>query len=94
MDLTDHRMACLRMAFELQGKHDHVLASANDLMAFVTGAAAATAEPAAAMTEAAADPTDESPPRHVAEEAIAACGTALEMPAGGDLADAAPGGSH
>ena len=83
MDLQDHRMACLRMAFELQGKHEHILKAANDFHAFVT-----TGElPAPAPMVLVASP-QEAIAAETAEDAIAHCGTALEMPESGDLADA------
>ena len=36
MDLQEHRMQCLRMAFELGGKPDAVIAAAQKMVDFVT----------------------------------------------------------
>jgi len=77
MDLEELRLNCLRMAYELGGKSETVLAAANDLMTFVTRGPSAEAESVAPASEPAAG-------------RIAACGTALEMPPGGDLALAEP----
>jgi hypothetical protein len=77
MDLSDQRMACLRMAMELNCKTEPLLQAANELMAFVAHGPAAAAQPAEIQELSAAEP---------AVDAIAACGTALVMPEGGELA--------
>ena len=45
MDSQEHRMQCLRMAFELGGKPDMVLSAAEQLLMFVTGKPQAVAAP-------------------------------------------------
>ena len=97
MDLQEQRMQCLKMAFELGGKPEPILSAAQQLMDFITGkpqpemlvAADSPAETVqVAMPEQAAAP--EAAPEAVISDPIAACGTALVMPAGGELADAIP----
>ena len=93
MDQQDQRMECLRMAIELGGKAEPIVSAAQQLLDFVSG----TQHPAiAASTElvsveaAEPRPGPADAPEAVATDAIAACGTALVMPEGGDLADAMP----
>ncbi len=83
MDLTDQRLACLRMAMELNCNTEPLLKAANELMSFIaTGTAQAPAEVLTKQdTETAADP---------AIDTIAACGTALQMPDVGGLEAAQP----
>jgi hypothetical protein len=90
----DHRMECLRMAFELGGKTEPIVSAARQLLDFLHGReeqlAAANPEPTLTETptvEATVNP-EAAPP--VAAEAIAACGTAMLIPEGGELADAVP----
>jgi hypothetical protein len=100
MESQEHRMQCLRMAFELGGKPENVLSAAEQLLMFVTGKPqAAPAEATAPAIEAAAAEPAEAPPAPPVEEAavaavvadpIAACGTAMQMTDSGDLADATP----
>jgi hypothetical protein len=86
MDLEELRLNCLRMAHELGGKSDAVISAANDLLTFVMNGPAADARTLA--------PEPAAPDVPAAEPAvadrIAACGTALEMPESGDLAQAEP----
>ena len=96
MDLHEQRMQCLKMAFELGGKPETVLSAAQQLLDFITGPPPATQKDVF-DTEAAPSP---SQPEETASEAsaveeavsdpIAACGTALVMQEGQDLADAVP----
>jgi len=90
----DHRMECLRMAFELGGKTEPIVSAARQLLDFLHGReeqlAEANPEPTLTETpaaEATCTPEEEAPP---AAEAIAACGTAMLIPEGGELADAVP----
>ena len=91
----DQRMECLRMAFELGGKTEPIVSAAQQLLDFVQAKSQQTAElsaePAPAEAPAAEQPpvSAEAPEPSVAD-AIAACGTALVMPDGGDLIDAVP----
>lgn len=84
MDLHEQRMQCLKMAFDLGGKPETVLSAAQQLLDFISGASPtvdakitdqATATNALVTSETVPDP-------------IAACGTALVMQEGGELADA------
>lgn len=95
MQIQDHRMQCLRMAFDLGGNPDAVLAAAERLLQFATGPQPATvaiadnptALPANADASAAATLVDTQP---IVADPIAACGTAMLMTQSGDLADATP----
>ena len=69
MDLKEQRITCLRMAIDMGCKPDAVIATAIELMSFVTGGATS---PPATVVE----------PQAPVADAIAACGTAL--PAVGD----------
>ena len=64
MDLQEQRITCLRMAIDMGCKPDAVIATATELMSFVTGGAASQA---ATVAE----------PQAPVADAIAACGTAL-----------------
>ena len=64
MDLQEQRITCLRMAIDMGCKSDAVIATATELMSFVTGSAAS---PPATVAE----------PQAPVADAIAACGTAL-----------------
>jgi hypothetical protein len=94
MDLEELRLNCLRMAFELGGKSEAVISAANDLLSFVTKGP--TADTLASALEPAT--TEGGEPCEISATAdepavadrIAACGTALEMPVSGDLAQAEP----
>ncbi|MFM9978876.1 MAG: hypothetical protein ACKVOP_12645, partial [Sphingomonadaceae bacterium] len=109
MDLQDQRMQCLKMAFDLHGNPDTVLAAAQRMLDFVTGSSSQTSAtedttapiasefvaPAAVAAVVVADAMIDDAPAAalVAAEAsvadpIAACGTALVMPEGGNLEDA------
>ena len=90
MDEEELRLNCLRMAYELGGKTEAIISAAIDLMNFVTKGSSADAR--AAALEPAGAPNEVSPPaaEPVVTDRIAACGTALEMPEGGDLAHAEP----
>ena len=91
MDQHDQRMECLRMAFELGGKAEPVVSAAQQLLDFVAGkqsAAESRTEPAQTARAAGAPEQQEPASASPAEEAIAACGTALVMPEGGGLEDA------
>lgn len=79
MDLHDQRMQCLKMAFELGGKPEAVLSAAQQLLDFLSGPAAEVASSSIAEVRGA----EETVP-----DPIAACGTALVMQEGGELADA------
>src|SRR5258706_333636 len=105
MEPQDKRMQCLRLAAELGGDVDTVIATAQRMFDFVKGA-----EPAASAYSPAANSSPEpiavaEPQAEVATaqagtiaeaaiseplvaEHIAACGTALVMPEGGNLAEA------
>lgn len=90
----DHRMECLRMAFELGGKTEPIVSAARQLLDFLHGREEQSAEanPEPTLTETPAVETtvtlEAAPP--LATEAIAACGTAMLIPEGGELADAVP----
>ncbi len=88
MELQEQRMQFLKMAFELGGKPEQILSAARQLMDFVMGEpepeVGATADP---VPEPASEPVAAV---EVAPDPIAACGTALVMPEGGELADAMP----
>ena len=90
----DHRMECLRMAFELGGKTEPIVSAARQLLDFLHGREEQSAEanPEPTLTETPAVETtvtlEAAPP--LAAEAIAACGTAMLIPEGGELADAVP----
>jgi hypothetical protein len=93
MDQEELRLNCLRMAYELGGKTDAIISAANDLMSFVTKGPTADARgsaPEAAATEGAPSEVSASAAEPAATDRIAACGTALEMPESGDLAQAEP----
>lgn len=107
MDLQDKRMQCLRMAAELGGKVDAVIAAAERMFDFVKGAEPAApayaptsdsspepiavAEPQAEVASAPADAIAEAATSEpLVADPIAACGTALVMPEGGNLAEALP----
>jgi hypothetical protein len=107
MDLQDKRMQCLRMAAELGGKVDAVIAAAERMFDFVKGAEPAApayaptsdsspepiavAEPQAEVATAQADAIAEAATSEpLVADPIAACGTALVMPEGGNLAEALP----
>ena len=107
MDLQDKRMQCLRMAAELGGKVDAVIAAAERMFDFVKGAEPAApayaptsdsspepiavAEPQAEVATAPADAIAEAATSEpLVVDPIAACGTALVMPEGGNLAEALP----
>ena len=90
----DHRMECLRMAFELGGKTEPIVSAARQLLDFLHAREEQLAEanPEPTLTETPAVETtvtlEATPP--LAAEAIAACGTAMLIPEGGELADAVP----
>ncbi len=88
MDQEELRLNCLRMAYELGGKTEAIISAANDLMNFVTKGSSADAR--AAALEPAANAVSAPAAEPVVTDRIAACGTALEMPEGGDLAHAEP----
>ena len=93
MDQQDQRMECLRMAIELGGKTEPIVSAAQQLLDFVSGTqhpviAASTELASVEAAEPRPGPADA--PEAVATDAIAACGTALVMPNGGELADAVP----
>lgn len=99
MDLQQQRMECLKMAFELGGKTDPIVSAAQQLFEFVVGkqaqpATEAPAEPATALTTSAEESVANTAPEPAVEvpsaDVIAACGTVLVLPEGGDLADAVP----
>src|SRR4029079_17376387 len=93
MDQEELRLNCLRMAYELGGKTDAIIAAANDLMSFVTKGPTADSHasaPEAAVTEGVPSEVSTSAVDPAATDRIAACGTALEMPESGDLAHADP----
>jgi hypothetical protein len=84
MDLTDQRLACLRMAMELNCKTEPLLKAANELMSFIaTGSAHTPAQNDA-------KPEVETAAAEPAIDTIAACGTALQMPDVGGLEAAQP----
>jgi hypothetical protein len=98
MDLQLQRMECLKMAFELGGKTDPIVTAAQQLLDFVAGKQAqagteAPAEPAITVTtpeEQVASTLPEKATEAPSADVIAACGTVLVLPEGGDLADAIP----
>ena len=96
MDLHEQRMQCLKMAFELGGKPEAVLSAAQQLLDFITGPPPATQTDVFDIDEAPApsQPEETASEAGAVEEAvsdpIAACGTALVMEEGQDLADAVP----
>lgn len=84
MDLTDQRLACLRMAMELNCKTEPLLKAANELMSFIaTGSAHTPAQNDA-------KPEVETAATEPAIDTIAACGTALQMSDVGGLEAAQP----
>jgi hypothetical protein len=87
MDLHDQRMQCLKMAFELGGKPDAVLTAAQQLLDFVTGPNQPDVADAAGLL---IDQAPGTAPIDAVPDPIAACGTALLLPEGGELADAMP----
>jgi hypothetical protein len=91
MDLEELRLNCLRMAHELGGKSEAVISAANDLLSFVmSGQTAGTHAPEPAATEVAPSEVSAPAAEPAVADRIAACGTALEMPESGDLAEAEP----
>jgi hypothetical protein len=92
MDPQELRLSCLQMAYELGGKPDAILSAANDLINFVTKGPAGEAAPAPELATAdeVAAQSSVAAPEQTADDRIAACGTALEMPESGDLAQAEP----
>jgi hypothetical protein len=94
MDQEELRLNCLRMAYELGGKTDAIICAANELMSFVTKgpttADARASAPEAGVTEGVPSEVTASAAEPAATDRIAACGTALEMPESGDLAQAEP----
>ena len=93
MDLEELRLNCLRMAFELGGKSEAVISAAIDLLSFVTkGPTADTLASALEPATTVGEPCEISAPADepAVADRIAACGTALEMPVSGDLAQAEP----
>ena len=93
MDLEELRLHCLRMAHELGGKSEAVISAANDLLSFVTNGPAADTHalaPEPAATEEAPSEVSAPATEPAVTDRIAACGTALEMPESGDLAQAEP----
>jgi hypothetical protein len=93
MDQEELRLNCLRMAYELGGKTDAIIAAANELMSFVTKGPTADSHasaPEAAATQEVPSEVTASAVEPAATDRIAACGTALEMPKSGDLAQAEP----
>jgi hypothetical protein len=96
MDLHEQRMQCLKMAFELGGKPEAVLSAAQQLLDFITGPPSATPkdvfdiEAAAAPSQPEETASEASAVEEAVSDPIAACGTALIMEEGQDLADAVP----
>ena len=90
MDLHDQRLQCLKMAFELGGKPDAVLTAAQKLLDFVTGPNQPDVAAAAGLLIEQAPGTEPEAPIDAVPDPIAACGTALLLPEGGELADAMP----
>ncbi len=93
MDLEELRLNRLRMAYELGGKPEAIISAANDLMSFVTKGPTAEARasaPEAAVTEESFCEVSAPAAEPGVSDRIAACGTALEMPENGDLAQAEP----
>ena len=86
MDAQDTRMQCLKMAMELGGKPDAVLSAAEQILNFVTGAKPATNDPA--IEKHVIEDFVVAVPEATIVDTIAACGTALEIPDGGNLTDA------
>ncbi len=86
MDLHEQRLQCLKMAFELGGKPEPVLSAAQQLLDFLNPKPQSEAGDAPiAHASSVSEPVPEPVP-----DPIAACGTALVMPEGGELADAVP----
>ena len=84
MDLHEQRMQCLKMAFDLGGKPEAVLSAAQQLLDFVSGPL-----PTIEETAVADEPVTDAPvAAEPVPDPIAACGTALVMQEGGELADA------
>jgi hypothetical protein len=88
MDLHDQRMQCLKMAFELGGKPEAILTAAQQLLDFVTAPPPPDVAIAASLQIDEATVSDSEAPTEAVPDPIAACGTALVMPEGGELADA------
>lgn len=86
MDAQETRMQCLKMAMELGGKPDAILSAAEQILNFVTGAKPATNDPA--IEKHVIEAPVVAVPEATIVDTIAACGTALEIPDGGNLADA------
>ncbi len=76
MDLSDQRMACLRMAMDLNCKTEPLLQAANELMAFIAHGSETASQPSESKEQIVSEPV---------VDAIAACGTALVMPEVGGL---------
>ena len=81
MDLSDQRLACLRMAMDLNCNTEPLIKAANELMAFV-----ANGPPAPAAAEVKEDLKQTEAAAESVLDPIAACGTALQMPESGELA--------
>lgn len=90
MDLHDQRMQCLKMAFELGGKPEAILTAAQQLLDFVTAPSQPDVAAAASPQIEQAPVSEPEAPTDAVPDPIAACGTALVMPEGGELADAIP----
>jgi hypothetical protein len=103
MDLRDKRMECLRMAAELGGNVDAVIAAAQRMLDYVNAAEpAAVKDPPAATSsfETVADPASQkdvaaqiveiATVEALVADPIAACGTILVIPESGSLGDAVP----
>lgn len=93
MDLEELRLSCLRMAYELGGKTEAIISAANELMSFVTEGptpASPASAPEPAITEEAPCKVSALAAEPAVADRIAACGTAMEMPESGDLAQAEP----
>lgn len=90
MDLHDQRMQCLKMAFELGGKPEAILTAAQQLLDFVTAPSQPDIAAAASPQIEQAPVSEPEAPTDAVPDPIAACGTALVMPEGGELADAIP----
>lgn len=88
MDVQETRMQCLKLAMELSGKPEAVLSAAEQLLNFVTGGKPSAADLTTQSTPAAEPVAVEATPEPQIVDAIAACGTVLAIPDGGDLADA------
>lgn len=91
MDLSDQRMACLRMAMDLNCNTEPLLKAASGLMAFIASGDATPAVEVKQEEQPAAEASalvESLTPAEPAIDPIAACGTALQMPESGELADA------